>query len=44
MSSWVFTDMQSVHFRMNSTLSPTLKNPGSAYVVPRLLLRNKRQE
>jgi len=22
MSSWVFTDMQSVHIRMNSSLSP----------------------
>jgi len=25
MSSWVFTDMQSVHIRMNSSLIPPLK-------------------
>jgi len=30
--SWVFTAMQSVHIRMNLSLSPPLKNPGSAYV------------
>jgi len=28
---WVFTAMQSVHIRMNSSLNPPLKNPGSAY-------------
>jgi len=26
LSSWVFTAMQSVHIRMNSSLSPPLKN------------------
>jgi len=35
MSNWVFTAMQSVHIRMNSSLRPPLKNPGSAYVFER---------
>jgi len=29
--SWVFAAMQSVHIRMNSSLTPP-KNPGSAHV------------
>jgi len=38
MSSWVFTDMQSVHIRMNSSLSPPPnKNPGSTYDTGRFL-------
>jgi len=31
-----FTHMQSVHIRMNSSLIPPLKNPGSAYERPPL--------
>jgi len=30
LSSWVFTAMQPVHIRMNSSLSPPYKNLGSA--------------
>jgi len=34
-SSWVFTDMQSVHIRMNSSMSPPLKilDPPMIFVV-----------
>ena len=38
LSSWVFTTMQSVHTWMNLSLSPPLKNPGSAYVWIRLCM------
>jgi len=30
LSNWVFTAMQSAHIRINSSLSPPRKNPGSA--------------
>jgi len=30
LSCWVFTTMQSIHIRMNLSLSPS-KNPGSAF-------------
>jgi len=39
MSGWVCIAMQSVHIRMNSSLSPPpLKNPGSAYVSQNLFI------
>jgi len=31
LSSWVFTAMQSVHIRMKSSLSPSLKNSWIRY-------------
>jgi len=31
LSGWVFTAMQSVHIRMNLSLIPPKKSPGSAY-------------
>jgi len=38
LSSWVFTAVQSVHIRIKSSLTPPLKNRGSAYAAVAYLL------